>query len=172
MPSSRQLISSQVLGSSVASVTFSAIPATYTDLVLRFSARTDATGAANVEVLAVAFNETYGTNFSGIRVYGNGTSALSTLQTGQFNYVVGVNDTATASTFSSAEMYIPSYLSNTNKPFLGFSVGENNATATQTVASAGLWSNTSAITSLSIKPNSGGNFLSGSSFYLYGLKSS
>ena len=36
------LISSNVLGSSAASVTFSSIPATYTDLVLRVSARTDA----------------------------------------------------------------------------------------------------------------------------------
>jgi hypothetical protein len=44
MANTYTLIESQVLGSSAASVTFSAIPATYTDLVLKFSSRNDDTG--------------------------------------------------------------------------------------------------------------------------------
>lgn len=172
MANTYTLIASNTLSSSAASVTFSSIPGTYTDLVLRFSARTNATGAANVEVLAVAFNGTYGTNFSGTRVYGNGASALSNQQTDEFTYVVGVNNAATSNTFSNSEIYIPNYLVSQNKPFSAFSTGENNATTTQINAAAGLWQNTSAITSFSIKPNSGGDFLSGSSFFLYGIKNS
>ena len=41
MPATYTLIASNTLSSAAASVTFSAIPATYTDLVLRYSARSD-----------------------------------------------------------------------------------------------------------------------------------
>ena len=41
MATTYTLITSQTLASSAASVTFSSIPSTYTDLVLRVSARTD-----------------------------------------------------------------------------------------------------------------------------------
>ena len=54
MPSSRILISSQTLGSSAASVTFSSIPATYTDLVLKVSVRSDV--AATADTLFMQFN--------------------------------------------------------------------------------------------------------------------
>ena len=47
MPSTYTLISSNVLASSAASVTFSAIPSTYTDLVVRASIRSDATSDAD-----------------------------------------------------------------------------------------------------------------------------
>ena len=41
MANTYTLISSNVLGSSAASITFSAIPATYTDLVVRVTSRVD-----------------------------------------------------------------------------------------------------------------------------------
>jgi hypothetical protein len=71
MANTYTLIESQVLGSSAASVTFSAIPATYTDLVLRVSARTDADDTS-----LITFNGTT-TGYSITRLNGNGATATS-----------------------------------------------------------------------------------------------
>jgi hypothetical protein len=172
MPSSRRLIESQVLGTSAATVTFSSIPSGYRDLVLRVSGRTDR--AAAFDSLVLTINGTGGTAYSRTALRGNGASAVS------FNAASGASfltdlmgitaSTATASTFGSFEIYIPSYTVSQNKPFSFSGAGEdNNSTPVYLGATAGLWSNTAAITQLSCAPNSGTIFAAGSSFYLYGL---
>ena len=76
------LISSNVLTSSQASVTFSAIPATYTDLVLRISAQAD--GASNAfDNITLTFNGTGTTNHSSTRLTGNGSVEASNRGTNQ-----------------------------------------------------------------------------------------
>lgn len=167
MPSSRFLISSQTLTSSAASVTFSSIPATYTDLVIRWSIRMD----AGFNQVSVHPNNAT-TNLSITYLEGNGAAASSGSSTADL-WVRGANpSTYTASTFSSAEVYIPSYTVSQNKPMFLFGLNENNATTALISATAGLWSSTTAITSLVLANPQGGNFVSGSSFYLYGIKSS
>jgi hypothetical protein len=172
MPSTYTLISSNVLTSSAASVTFSAIPSTYTDLVLRISARTDA-GTAN-DNIQITFNSDTATNYSMTRLTGTGSAAssnrTSTIDYARLGWVDG--NTATADVFGSMEVYIPSYLVSQNKPFSSFAVSEQNATAANMDAIAALWRNTAAITSLNIISNNAGNLVSGSSFYLYGIKNS
>jgi len=171
MANTYTLIASNTLSSSAASVTFSSIPATYTDLAIRFSARTDRSDAA-VDVVDLGVNGVYSTNLSGTRLRGNGTDALTNNFTSASYYTVAHGNFGTSNTFGSSELYIPSYTVSQNKPMSGFGANEdNNTTATIQVA-AGLWSNTAAITSLSLKPNAGSNFLSGSSFFLYGIKNS
>ena len=173
MPSTYTLISSNVLSSSAASVTFSAIPATYTDLVVRCSARSDAAGTS--DRMRIYFNgETTGTNYSGTNLQGTGSVAASGSDANDAGAILGAIDaaTATASTFGNGEIYIPSYTVSQNKPFSDFSASENNATAASIRIYADLWRNTAAITSLQLVVNSGGNFVSGSSFYLYGIKNS
>ena len=169
MATTYTLIESQVLGSAAASVTFSAIPATYTDLVLRVSSRTDA-GTAN-DNLQVTFNSDTATNYSMTRLTGTGSAVSSFNASAQTFARVGWTDgnTATASTFGNMEVYIPSYLVSQNKPFLSFAVSEQNATAANMDVIADLWSNTAAITSLNIISNNSGNFVTDSSFYLYGI---
>ena len=168
MPSSRILISSQTLGTNSASVTFSSIPSGYRDLVLRVSARSD--DAATVRGFRLNFNGVSGTSYSETYLSGNG-SAASSVRDSNISYsdlgVVSGNST-TANTFGSVEIYIPSYTVAQNKPISGFSASEDNATAAFIRANAGLFSNTSAITSIVATLNAG-NFASGSSFYLYGL---
>ena len=86
-------------------------------------------------------------------------------------YGVANAATATNNTFANFEIYIPSYTAIQNKPSSAFGVAENNATSPIFIqVSAGLRSVTDAITSISLVPS--GNFVSGSSFYLYGIKNS
>ena len=172
MPVTYNLIASNTLSSSAASVTFSAIPNTYTDLVLRFSARTNQ--ASNVSDFTLRFNSDSGTNYSETRLLGyNNSLTLSdrlSNQTSIQNYTVN-GDTSTASTFSNGEIYIPSYTSSANKPMSGFDVVENNSTTSwQVLALATLWRNSAAVSSVTFTAN--GNFVSGSSFFLYGIKNS
>lgn len=174
MPATYTFIASNTLSSSAASVTFSSIPATYTDLVVRITAR--ANNAANSTTLGVQFNSDTSTNYSYIFLTGNGSVVSSTLS-GNFGttYVGQMNsDSATASTFGSAELYVPSYTVSQNKPISGIGMSENDSAAAGGAvirAVAGLWRNTAAITSMILTPTTG-SFVSGSSFFLYGIKKS
>jgi hypothetical protein len=173
MPSTYQLISSNVLTSSAASVTFSAIPSTYTDLVLRLSVRQ--TTATTSITARVRFNSSSsGYSFTILR--SNNGTASSYAMSGDSYVYPGHTPAAssTANTFGSAEIYIPSYLVSQNKPISTFGVNENNATTigNNIIAAANLWQNTAAITSMEILPTASGSFDTGSSFYLYGIKNS
>ena len=102
-----------VSGSAVASYTFSSIPSTYTDLVLRISARTSVTGQTfdNIEI---QFNNDSATNYSYIRLRGSGSAASSSIgsNTSAINAFAASNSAdSTANTFSNWELYIPSQLS-------------------------------------------------------------
>lgn len=172
MPSTYTLISSNTLTTTTATVTFSSIPATFTDLVLRLSTRTDLADT-NVPIYT-RFNGDTASNYSGTFVQSNGAGTASGrgsnqtfLPTGP--YSEGTN--YTSNVYASDELYIPSYLASQNKPVGGFAVAENNATGGHDIAYAGLWRNTAAITTILLYPYSG-NFVSGSSFYLYGIKNS
>jgi hypothetical protein len=162
------LISSNTVGSGgISSVTFSSIPATYTDLVVKASLRTD--NASNLTGL-ITFNGS-SSSFSFRQLEGNGASVAS--YNGTTNATNTENGTGTtASTFSSFEFYIPNYAGSTNKSFSVDSVTENNATTAYQDLSANLWSNTAAITSISLAPGSTANFVQYSTFYLYGIKNS
>jgi hypothetical protein len=164
------LISSNVLASSAASVTFSAIPATYTDLVLRISARSDT--SAQTQQVWLQFNSDTSAVYSYISLNGNGATVLNAIGSSLTSTRIlgGANgNTSTASTFGNAEIYIPSYTVSQNKPIGSFGVSESNATSATMGVNAGLWRNTAAITSITILPSTSLNWLSGSSFYLYGI---
>ena len=162
------LISSNVLASSAASVTFSAIPATYTDLVLRVSARSD--GATTSGALQIQPNsQTSG--FSSTNIWGVDSAASSERKTAETQYVFrrSIPGTSmTSNTFGSAEVYIPNYAASNAKVLGAYLVTETNAALDAAInAFANLNTNTAAITSLTI--TCGYNFVSGSSFYLYGV---
>jgi hypothetical protein len=161
------LISSNVLASSAASVTFSSIPATYTDLVVRASARGDT--ASVIMNVDLNFNGVTGTSYSYTYLQGNGSAASSGRDSSQPNSYVGYvpSASATSDTFGNLEVYIPSYTASQNKPVSTISHQENNNTQGFVRAYATLFSNTSAISSITLTTPS--NFVSGSSFYLYGI---
>ena len=170
MAATYELIASNTLTTSAASVTFSSIPATYTDLVLRWSARCDTT-TENVDIQLNAATTNYSLTY--LDGYGSSGTASGRLTTGLVGIrVYGMtNSNNTANTFGSAEFYLPNYANSTNKPNSTFAVTETNGTVALIQAVAGLRSNTDAVSSLKLATGSG-NFVSGSSFFLYGIKNS
>ena len=165
------LISSNVLASSTASVTFSAIPSTYTDLVVRTSTR-GSQANANTNMF-IKFNGDSSTLYSWTYLQATGTSASSSRLSGdtQLRAEKTTSDNATANTFSSYELYLPSYTASQNKPVSTINAQENNTTANgdwYIDARANLYRSTTAISSIAFSLGSG-DFMSGSSFYLYGI---
>jgi hypothetical protein len=173
MATTYTLISSVTVGSGgAASIDFTSIPATYTDLVLKVSLRNNTTG------LRVRFNSDSGTNYSWRRLSGSGSAAFSDSNTtygspyNTFLYFSMQNTTSdTANTFSSGEMYVPNYTSSNQKSASLDSVQENNATSSNMAMQAGLWTGTAAITSVALTPDTGSSplFVQYSSAYLYGI---
>ena len=169
MANTYQLIEAQTLGSSATSVTFSAIPATYTDLLLKVSIRGNL--AQINQSYQITFNGTSTTGISMKRLYGTGAAAAS--DTLILTEAVGAS--ATSNTFSNEEIYIPNYLSSNAKSFSIDGVVENNATTGYQVLYAGLWNpaTQAAITSIVLTAQGGSSQLvQYSSFYLYGIKNS
>jgi hypothetical protein len=170
MPNTYTLISSNVLSSSAASVTFSAIPSTYTDLVLKVSARSDTTQ----NNYFVKFNSDTSNFNTGRVLYADGTTVTSdyfSAGVSVYNFGGANPSTYTSNTFSSSEVYIPNYALASIKQISTFNTQENNATLSRISVSANLYNNAAAIISLSITV-AAGNFVSGSSFYLYGISKS
>ena len=147
------------------SVTFSGIPQTgYTDLVIKASPRSD---RANVkDTIDLKFNGT-GTGLTERYLQGNGSAATSGSLA---NYYGEINAaSSSASTFSNLEIYIPNYASANYKSFSIDTVMEDNATLAIAELFAGLWSNTAAITSITLSVVNGTIFTQYSTFYLYGV---
>jgi hypothetical protein len=172
MANTYQLIASNTLTGTTATLTFSSIPATYTDLVLRVSARTARTSNATQQFRCYVNGDAGSTIYSDTYLYGDGATATSTRDSTINILTLGYMSTnaATSNTFGSAELYFPSYTSSNNKPLSSFSAQETNATTAYITAAAGLIRTSSAISSISLKADD--SWVSGSSFFLYGIKSS
>jgi hypothetical protein len=168
MTTTMQLIAKQTVGSGGASnVTFSNIPQTYTDLKIVVSAR--GTTSGNTESIRVLPNGS-STSLTYLQLQGTGAAAFS--GTGTYWYLGEMPaNSATSSTFGSAEVYIPNYTGSNNKSASSDNVQENNTTTAYANLNALLWSSSTAISSLTIQPNSN-NFAQYSTFYLYGISNS
>ena len=160
-------IASVVVGAGgAASMAFSSIPSTYTDLCLKFSVRTNRATYTS-ELLRVDFNGSSSSQSSRL-LEGAGTTASSfSLSTTQV--AVATKSASTASTFSNGELYIPNYAGSSNKSISGDSVAENNATSGPLYLGAALWSNTAAITSISLTSTISTTIQQYSTATLYGI---
>ena len=164
MATTYTLIQAVTVGSGgAATITFSSIPQTYTDLVIKISGRV--AGSAD-STMQVKFNGS-SASFTYRRLLGTGSSASSGNDS---DATFGYADisTYTANTFSNTEVYIPNYTGSANKSFSADSVSENNATEAIASLHANLWSNTAAITSIDIVPNIT-TFVQYTTAYLYGI---
>jgi len=170
MPSTYTLIKGETLASSAASYSFTAIPSTFTDLVVRTSTR-GTSGGWNSVILTL--NNNNSSLYSVTWLQGDGSSATSNRQSSQTTMQLDRNTIPSQDTnlFNNTEYYIPNYLSTVAKPVSNFGVGDRNTTEAYIAAMAGLANITSAITSIKIENNTS-NFVSGSSFYLYGISKS
>jgi hypothetical protein len=168
MPNTFIKIASATVGSGGAStIDFTSIPSTYTDLVLKISARTtrsNYTDAISLSLNGVATNQT------SIYLEGNGSSAASGSLT-SFRTVASAAN-ATADIFGNSEYYIPNYAGGNNKSASSDGVTENNASDASAWLVANLWSQTAAITSISVTDLNSATFLQYTTATLYGIKNS
>jgi hypothetical protein len=148
-------------------IDFNNIPQIYTDLVIKISARATAGGAFAGLVIAPNGNTA---NYT-LRWLGDAGGGAVSYTQGAFGYshLFYIPATsATASTFGNGEITIPNYTSANNKSISADGANENNATAIYQGMSAGLWSNTAPITSISL--TTGGSFVQYSTATLYGIR--
>lgn len=149
--------------SSTASITFNSL-GSYTDIVIvgQFGWQTAD------DYLRITFNgDTTQTNYSMTNVRGDGTAAAS----GRYSGTTGRYDvTAHPGTNGSLNTIVQINVMNcSNSSTYKSWLVRHNAASIGTLAAVGLWQNTNAITSLTLSEADGGNFLSGSTFTLYGI---
>jgi hypothetical protein len=162
MPSTYEPIATQTLGSAAASVTFSSIPATYTDLIIVTQAI-----SASADDVGIRFNSDSGTNYSQTWLSGNGSSAFSGRYSSSTSVYLDIYGSMGTTLFNNANVQIMNYANTTtNKTFLS----RSNRAGAGVDAIVGLWRNTAAITTIVLAPTSGVNFSTGSTFTLYGIK--
>lgn len=150
-------IAATTLGSAATSYTFTSISSSYTDLVLIINGDTSADNAIGMQ-----FNSDTGNNYSRIRVYGDGSSGLSTVSTGETEIRFSAGD-------SNAQKctwvhHIMNY-KNTNVYKTVLTKSAQNIAA----YNMGLWRSQSAISSIKVVTVSGANFNTGTTFSLYGI---
>ena len=150
------------LGSSAASVTFGSIPSGYRDLRIVFTAATSA-NSNNI----MQFNGDTGTNYSGVWAGGTGTTTTS----GTYNTTFMGTDSSSFTTPTLGDtthlLQIMDY-SATDKHKTVLIRGSRAAGRAEMIAAR--WANTSAITTILLKPNNGSyTWLAGSTFELYGV---
>jgi hypothetical protein len=160
MPSTYEPIATQTLGSTAASITFSSISGAYTDLVLM----ANATASVDTQI-RLQFNSDTGSNYSATILGGDGSSPFSVRVSNQTSMnIAGVGTVAGVSI-----IHLNNYANtSTYKTVLGRYNSESTSYG-ETGAKVGLWRSTSAITSVVAFPSSG-NFSTGSTFTLYGIK--
>ena len=168
------LISKQTVGADGASsVTFSNIPQTYTDLVVKISARTTSGSAGGYQTFIRLNGDSSTSSYSWRNLLGLGASTVSQNSTTDPGMRIFMSSSSgdTASTFGNGEIVIANYTSSNKKSLSADSVSENNATSATADLAAGLWNGTSAVTSVTLYPDSS-SFAQYSTFYLYGVSNS
>lgn len=160
------------LSASTSSVTFADIPTGYKHLQIRALTRTDRSDTN--EFMTVRFNSDTGTNYAYHSLYGNGSSA-GAADTGTSTATpwsaTTAGGNAGASMFGAVILDILDY-QNTNKykTLRSLSGTDQNATTGRIYFQSNLWQSTSAITSITVTPTHGTNFVTYSRFALYGVK--
>lgn len=152
------VIGTTTLTTSTATVTFSSIPQTYTDLVLVIC------GTQNSQSDAlVRFNSDTNSNYSRIAMYpSSGNSMSSLVQSNQSGVAFSYFNTS----IGMAVLNIFNYSNTTTfKPVVA---KHNGAGVTQLTANCGMWRSTSAINTVDIWAG-GNNYQSGTTMTLYGI---
>jgi hypothetical protein len=157
-------------------VTFSAIPQTYTDLLIRFSVRSGRTGQYSDD-LRVTLNSS--TNYTNIRLYGLNDTTNQDGGTGSTNNYLGVGTAVDAdgSAFSSGQYLISNYTNASYpKAMNSYAVASNNVNNSyqSIIGNMTNVADNAPITSINIKGYNApsGTLLAKSSIRLYGLKNS
>jgi hypothetical protein len=164
-------ISQQVLASPAASVTFTSIPGTYSQLLLEITASSSI--SANNDAMDMVINsDTTSGHYSTSAVYsigGGGPTATGATSGGSM--AVGSLTGATSTLLGGATtITLVGYAGTTFAKTMHYESGTPVGGASIVEDGGGVWVSTSAITTLKFTPATGPNFVTGSTFTLYGMQ--
>jgi hypothetical protein len=159
MTKTYEKIATTTLGSAAATVTFSSIPATYTDLVLIISGAKTNTGNSDVYWQA---NSDTSSLYSQTSLYGNGSAAGSDRGSGTY-----ARNGRIGSDRSNSILNFQNY-ANTN--VFKTCISRGNTAGYLVITNVGLYRSTNAISSLTLGLADGDTYVSGTVFTIYGIK--
>ena len=160
--SAYEVISTQTLASATATVTFSSIPQTYTDLVLVLLVGASTGGNA----MKLELNGDTASNYSTTYLAGNGTSATSARTSSNTTMRLFHSFACDTAITNMATINFLNYSNATTYK----TVLSRCGCTTGTEAEVNLWRSTAAITTFNCYWGSGYTFPVGSIFTLYGVK--
>jgi hypothetical protein len=158
-------IATQTLVSAASTITFSSISATYTDLVLvtRIFANT---GGLNDYTSLMQINGDTASNYSTVKLAGNGTNAVSTVSTNANHARINTAGYLSTTIPQNSIINIMNYANTTTYKSI---LVRSNQVDTEVNTTTSMWRSTSAVTSLRFFIEAG-NMGIGSTFTLYGIK--
>lgn len=164
MPATYEPIQSYTLASAASSIDFTSIPATYTDLRLVWVGRS----TVDIVSLRMRFNSDSSTLYSNTILYGDGSAAASTRNSNRAQIdmppIGGVS--TTVPTFVTSDIF--SYAGSTFKTVLTTGSDDRNGSG-YVSREVDLYRSTTAISSITLLLSSG-NFATGTTATLYGIK--
>jgi hypothetical protein len=160
MPSTYTPIVTTTLGSDQATIEFTSIPQTFTDLVL-IGGVSSTDGTFN-RALRVQFNSDTSSLYSTTNIYGESSIVTTSSPNSSF---IGVCEMPLGSNFMTVKLQASNYSSTIKNKTTVSSGGSANIST----LAAGLYRSTSAITSLKLLL-SGQSFRTGSTITLYGIR--
>jgi hypothetical protein len=168
MPSTYEKIASTTLGSSAATITFSSISATYTDLVIVFQA-TAASANMNFDMRVGNGTVDSGSNYSATYLVGGSGGASSNRTSSQDRLRVGFSAYVQSSggVFTSTTHFMNYANTSTYKTAIS---RDGNVNQSVVESSVGLWRSTSAINIITMGDFGGATMAAGTIATLYGIK--
>ncbi len=159
-------IATYTVPSAQASYTFSSIPATYTDLVLVVSAASSSIADQDMQVGNGSVDT--GSNYSRTWLQGNGSAASSGRGSNETSTRVNTPNGGYLETTLGTSIQTITFLNYSNTTTFKTMLTRTGNAAGGTSAIVHLWRSTSAINTIKLTPSS--NFITGSTFTLYGIK--
>lgn len=160
MAQTYEAITTQTLGSNQSTITLSSIPQTYTDLIIIANGASTSGGSMQTK-----FNGDAGANYSCTYYYGDGSSIAGGRSLSQSVGIFGARNGIGSQ--GGGIMQINDYSNTTTyKGMFTRQFGYDQIVWFST----GRWASTSAITSISFVDESGGQFTTGFTITLYGVK--
>lgn len=159
------------LGSSAANIDLTSIAGTYNHLWLEVLFRSDRVDIN--DMIRVRFNNDTGSNYDSVRmIAATAVSSAESLAATSMMLGFGTGSTAPASAFGTYLVHIPAYVQTTAHKIMA-SYGGWRQTAVSggmfCCTASGMWRSTSAITRITLFPELGSNWLTGSRVTLYGV---
>ena len=164
MPATYEPIATTTLGTAASSITFSSIPATYTDL------RIVLTGSpTSGSFMWMRYNSDSATNYSVTILSGDGSAAASARISSAAQLTCKAYSSDSTSQPTLYEIDIFSYAGSTFKTHLCSTSGDYNGSG-NVQRIVGLYRSTTAITSVNLLRSASDTFAAGTTATLYGIK--